>query len=213
MPQEFLDRNDLGALLEYVRGKRLPETMATRGDPRGLGVALHLFLDRRAQQRPVGALLVPEDGDARHVCWPIGQTGLEMRHRIGGDVDPPIFPAFALVDADGLLRPVEIVQREVDHLRDAQTAPEHEQEQRLIHGGVDLGKQLPHLVQRQGLGQGAAPAHHVTRFDRVPCDTPLLKERVKEMFQRMQAPMERRGGEPLMVLLGNKPLRSIYRGL
>src|SRR5262245_66487514 len=108
MPQECLDRDDLGALLEYVRGKRMPETMATRGDPRGLGVALHLFLDRRAQQRPVGALLVPEDGGSRHVCWPIGQTGLEMRHRIGGDVDPPIFPAFALVDADGLLRPVDL---------------------------------------------------------------------------------------------------------
>src|SRR5438128_12523681 len=104
MPQEFLDRDDLGALLEQVRGKRMPEAMATRGDPRGLGVALHLLLDRRNRQRPVGALLVPEDGGSWHVRWPLDQTGLETRHCIGGDVDPPIFPAFGLVDPDGLLR-------------------------------------------------------------------------------------------------------------
>ena len=55
---------------------------------------------------------------------------------------------------------------------------------------MDLCKQLLHLVLRQGFGQGAPPAHHVTRFDRIPRDTSLLNEIVKEMFQRMQAPME-----------------------
>ena len=130
----------------------MPEAMATRGDPRGLGVALHLLLDRRNRQRPVGALLVPEDGGSWHVRWPLDQTGLETRHRIGGDVDPPIFPAFGLVDPDGLLRPVDSVQREVDHLRDPQAAPEHEQEKCLIHGGMDLRKQLLHLGLRQGFG-------------------------------------------------------------
>src|SRR4030095_8969188 len=114
----------------------MPETMATRGDPRGLGVALHLFLDRRDQQRPVGALLVPADGGSRAVGWPGVKAGPCFLPAAGGADPPPIFPAFALVDADGLLRPVDIVQREVDHLRDAQTAPEHEQEKRLIHGAV-----------------------------------------------------------------------------
>src|SRR2546430_13721694 len=120
----------------------MPEAMATRGDSRGFGISLYLLLDRRDRQWPVGTLLVPEDSGARHVCWPVGQTGLETCHRIGRDVDPPIFAAFALVDADGLLRPVDIVHREVDHLRDPQATPEHEQEERLIHGVVDLCKQL-----------------------------------------------------------------------
>jgi hypothetical protein len=55
---------------------------------------------------------------------------------------------------------------------------------------MDLCKQLLHLVLREGFGQGPPPAYHVTRFDRIPGDTPLLEEIVEEMFQRMQAPME-----------------------
>jgi hypothetical protein len=95
-----------------------------------------------------------------------------------------------LVDPDGLLCPVDIVEHEVDHLRDPQAAPEHEQEKRLIHGVADLRKQLLHLVLREGFGQWAPPTHHVTRFDRIPRDASLLNEIVKEMFQRMQTPME-----------------------
>src|SRR5947208_2544057 len=80
------------------------------------------------------------------------------------------------------------------------TTPEHEQEEGFIHGVVDLRTQPLHLVLREGFGQGPAPAYHVTRCNRVTYDAPLLNQRVKEMFQRMQAPMERRGGEPLVVL-------------
>lgn len=109
MPQEFLDRDDLRAVLEQVRGKRVPQPMTTRQDPRGFGIPLHLLLHRRDRQRSMGTLLVPEDGVPRYLRWPEGQTGLETRHRIGGNVDASIFPAFALFDADRLLRPVDIV--------------------------------------------------------------------------------------------------------
>ena len=191
----------------------MPEAMATCGDPRGLGVALHLLLDRRDRQRPLGALLVPEHCSPRHVRGPEGQTGLETRHRIGRGVDSPIFPAFALVDADGLLRPGDILQREMDDLRDPQATPEHEQEECLIHGVVDLGKQLLHLGLRQGFGQRAPPAHHVTWFDRLPRDASLLDERVQAMFERMQAPMEGCRSSPLVVLLVHKPLDVPKRDL
>jgi hypothetical protein len=59
---------------------------------------------------------------------------------------------------------------------------------------VDLGKQLLHLVLGEGFRQGTSPTHHVTRFDRVPRDASLLNKIVKEMFQRMETPMDRRGG-------------------
>jgi len=53
----------------------------------------------------------------------------------------------------------------------------------------------------------------VTRFDRIPRDTALLDQVVKEMFQRMQAPMEGGRSSPLLVLLVNKPLDVLKRDL
>src|SRR5439155_3098380 len=65
----------------------------------------------------------------------------------------------------------------------------------------------------KALGRGPPPAHHVTRFDRIPRDTALLDQVVKEMFQRMQAPMEGGRSSPLLVLLVNKPLDVLKRDL
>src|SRR5262249_61472612 len=101
----------------------------------------------------------------------------------------------------------------MDDLRDPQATPEHEQEECLIHGVVALGKQLLHLVLRQGFGQGAPPAYPVTWFDRIPRDASLLDEIVKKMFERMQAPMEGCRSSPLVVLLVNKPLDVPQRDL
>src|SRR5215831_14657067 len=103
----------------------MPEAMTTRGDPRGFGIALHLLLDCRDRQRSVGALLVPEDGGPRHLSGPESQTGLEARHRIRGDVDASIFPAFALLDAERLLGPINLVDLEMHDLRDPQATAEH----------------------------------------------------------------------------------------
>ena len=206
MPQECLDRDDLRAMLQSVRGKGVAQPMTTRLAPRSLRIPFHLLLHRSDREGPVWTFLIPEDIRAHGVRGTEGQTGLETRHRIRGDRDPPIFPAFALDNLEGLLRPVTMLHLEVDHLGDPQATPEHEQEEGLIHGVVDLRTQPLHLVLREGFGQGPAPAYHVTRCNRVTYDAPLLNQRVKEMFQRMQAPMERRGGEPLVVL----PVHNLF---
>jgi hypothetical protein len=136
------------------------------------------------------ALLIPEDKRTDSVGGAEGHAGSQRRDGIRRDVDPPIFPAFALYDANGLLRPVDIVHREVDHLGNPQTTPEHEPEEGRIHRVVDLRKDPLDLVLRESLGQGPPPAYHVTRFDRIPGDAPLLEEIVEAMFQSVQASME-----------------------
>ena len=60
----------------------------------------------------------------------------------------------------------------------------------LIHRVVDVRKELLDLVLGERFGQGPPPAHHVTRFDGIPRDVPLLEEIIEEMLQCMQAPME-----------------------
>jgi hypothetical protein len=46
LPQEITDCHDLSPVFQEVGRKGMPQTMATRGDPGGFGVALHLLLDR-----------------------------------------------------------------------------------------------------------------------------------------------------------------------
>jgi hypothetical protein len=74
----------------------MPQPMTTRCDPRGFGIPLHLFLHCGDRERPVRALLIPEDIRAYGVRGAEGQTGLKTRHRIGGEIDAAIFPTFAL---------------------------------------------------------------------------------------------------------------------
>jgi hypothetical protein len=147
-------------------------------------------LYRRDRQWPLWARLIPEDRRTDSVCGAEGEAGSQRPDSIRRDVDPSILPAFALYDAHGWLRPVEIVQREVDHLGNPQTTPQHEQEEGLIHRVVDLRKELLDLVLGESFGQGPPPAHHVTRFARIPSDTPLLEEIVEDMFQRVPASMQ-----------------------
>src|SRR6266446_9459515 len=61
MPQEISDRDDLGPVLQEVGRKGMPQTMATRRDPCGFGVALHLLLDRFHREGLLGAFAVPKD--------------------------------------------------------------------------------------------------------------------------------------------------------
>ena len=80
----------------------------------------------------------------------------------------------------------------MNDLRDSQATAEHQQEERLIHRVVDRRKQPLHLILRKGFGQGPPSAHHMTRFDGITSDVPVLEEIVEAMFQRMQTPMDGR---------------------
>src|SRR5207237_9979365 len=61
MPQEVANGDHLRAVFEQVRGKGMPQAMATRRDARGLGVALHLFLDRFDREQLPLTFAIPKD--------------------------------------------------------------------------------------------------------------------------------------------------------
>jgi hypothetical protein len=177
----------------------------------GFRIPRHLLVPSRDRQRPLRAFLMPEGGRTASVCGAAGQARAPRRHGLRGEVDPPILPAFALYEAKGWLRPVDLVHRAVDHLGNPQATSPHEQEEGLIHRVVDRRKELLDLVLRESFGQRPPPAHQVTWFDRIPSDAPLLEEIVEERFQRLQAAMEGDRGSPLGVLLSNKPLDVLTR--
>ena len=82
MPQEIADRDDLGPVFQEVGGKGRPQTMATRGDPGGFGVALHLLLDRFDGEGLLGAFAVPKDRALGSVAWMLFQALVETGHHI-----------------------------------------------------------------------------------------------------------------------------------
>ena len=113
MPQEVADRDDLGPVFQEVRGKGMPQAMATRRDPRGFGVALHLLLDRFDREGLLGAFAVPKDIALRPCPRMLRQTLLDTGHRIGRHIHAPIFAPFALHDMQGLLLPIDLLQLEL----------------------------------------------------------------------------------------------------
>lgn len=82
MPQEGTDRDHLGPVFQEVRRKGMPQTMATRGDPGGFGVALHLLLDRFDREELLAAFAVPKDIALRPRPWMLRQALLDTGHGI-----------------------------------------------------------------------------------------------------------------------------------
>jgi hypothetical protein len=67
MPQEVAHGDDLGPVLQQIRGKGRPQALTTRGDPSRLGVALHLLLDGFDGEGLLRPFAVPKD---RALCLP-----------------------------------------------------------------------------------------------------------------------------------------------
>src|SRR4029453_18773140 len=107
VPQEVADGDDLSPVFEEVRGKRMPQAVATRREPYGLGVALHFLLNRFHRERVLGAFAVPKDITLRPRPWMLLQTLLDTGHGIGRHVHAPIFAPFALRNMQGLLLPID----------------------------------------------------------------------------------------------------------
>jgi hypothetical protein len=205
MPHECFDGDERRTIRQSIGGTRVAQRMTTGLHTRGCSIPLHLLLHRRDRKRPRRALLIPEDRRPDSVCGAAGQAGSPRRHGIRREVDPPILPAFAWYDVNGVRRPVEIVHREGDHLGTPQTTPEHAPEEGLIPRVVDRRKERLDLALRESFRERPPPAHHVTRVDRIPSDAPVLAEIVEDMFQRVQASREGGRGEPLCVRLVNTP--------
>src|SRR5207245_7894609 len=100
MPQEVPDRDDLGAMFQEIGRKGMPQTMATRGDPGGFGVALHLLLDRFDREELLAAFAVPKDIALGSVARMLFQALVKTGHQIRGHIHAAILAPFALENAE-----------------------------------------------------------------------------------------------------------------
>ena len=132
------------------------------------------------------------------------QTVLDTCHRVGGHVHAPILTPFALHHPQSLLLPINLLQLELGHLRDAQSTAEHHQKQGPVHGMVDLGKEALDLLPREGFGQGTPAPHKVTRLDRVPHHQLLVQAIVKKVLQGIEPPIDRRPRPAVVMLVFHK---------
>src|SRR6266403_224900 len=98
MPQEVANRHDLCPVFEEIRGKGMPEAMATRCNPSRFGIALYFFLNRFHRQGLLGAFAIPKDIALRLCSWMLRQTLLDTRHGVRRHIHPTIFPPFPLDD-------------------------------------------------------------------------------------------------------------------
>jgi hypothetical protein len=191
MPQEITDRDHLGPMFQEVGRKGVPQTMATRGDPSGFGVALHLLLDRFEREGLPGAFAVPKDLAQRSVAWMLVQALAETGHHIWGHIHAAILAPFALENAQGLLLPIDLLQGELGDLGDPQATAEHAQKQGAVQGMGDLRKEPLDLRSSQGFGEGAPAPDKMTGLDRIARHPLLVEAKVKKMFQRIEAAVDR----------------------
>src|SRR5882762_3615175 len=204
MPQEVANGDHLRAVFQQVRGKGMPQAMATRRDARGLGVALHLFLDRFDREQLPLTFAIPKDIGLGPFARMLGQTHVETGYRIGGHIHAPIFPPFALHHVEGLLLPIDLLQLELGHLRDTQPTAEHHQKQRAVHGMGDLGKEPLDVLPGEGFGQGAPAPDTMTRLDGIAPDVLLLQTEVKKMLQGIEPAVHGRPRAAMLMLVLHK---------
>src|SRR5262245_54259580 len=96
MPQEVANGDDLGPVLQQIRGKGMPQAMTTRGDPGRLGVAVHLLLDGFDGEGILRAFAVPKDIALGPRPWMLPQILLDTGYGIGRHIHAAIFVSFAL---------------------------------------------------------------------------------------------------------------------
>ena len=186
MPQAVTDRDHLGPLFQEVGRKGMPHTMATRGDPGGFGVALHLLLDRFDRQGLLNAFAVPKDLALGSVARMLFQALVETGHHIGGHRHASILAPFALDNVEGLLLPIDLLQFELDHRGDPQSTAEHDQKQGAVHGMGDRRKEALHLLPSKGFGEGAPAPDQMTGLDRIARHPLLVEAQVKKCFRALR---------------------------
>jgi hypothetical protein len=175
--------------------------MTTRGDPGCLGVALHLLVDGFDGEGLLRPFAVPKDIALRLRPWMLCQPLLDTGHRIGGHRHAPLLPPLALHHMQGLVVPIEMVQRELGHFRAPQPPAEDHQKQGAVHRMLELGKQTLDLLARERCGQGAPAPHKVTRLARIAADALLVEAKVKKMLERIEPAVDRRPGPAVPMLV------------
>jgi hypothetical protein len=107
---------------------------------------------------------------------------------------------FPLLDLQGLLLPVDLLQLEVRRLRDAQPTAEHDQKQGAIHWMVDVGKEPLDLLPGERFRQGPPASDETTGLDGIARDELLVETKVKKMLERIEPPGERRPRAAVVML-------------
>src|ERR1700752_206137 len=166
--------------------------MTTGGNPRRLGIALHLLLDGFHGEGTVVAFAIPKPIALRPCAWMLRHTLLDARDRIRRHVDAPILAPFALHDMQGLLLPVKMVELELRRLRDAQPAAAHHQQQGPIHRMVDAGEESLDLRSGEGFGQGPPTSDEITGIYGIAPDKLLVETHVKKMLQGIEPTVDGR---------------------
>ena len=184
----------------------MPQAMATGGDPRGFGIALHFLLDSFHGERPRRALAIPKHIAVGSFTRMLLQAPLHTGDGIGRQIDAPIFAPFALRDLQGLLLPVNMGELELRRLRDAQPAAEHHQTQGPIHRMVDLGKQPLDLLPGERFRQGPPTPDERTGLDGIALDQLLVETHVKKMPHGIEPSVDGRPRSAVLMLVLHKPL-------
>jgi len=150
------------------------------------------------------AFAVPKDKTVGPFTRMLRQTLVQTGDGIGRQLHASILAPFPLLDLQGLLFPVDLLQLEVRRLRDAQPTAEHHQKQGPVHGLVDLGKEPLDLLSGERFGQGTPAPDNVTGLDGIALDELLVQAKVKKMLERMEPPVDRRPGAAVLMLVLHK---------
>ena len=125
------------------------------GEGEGEGVPLGLGLPAQRRQAEPSSRLLEEGHESGDGTLP---TGLEGMTGIGHIEEVALTGEGVVVDVQGVKRPIPVVGREDDELRDGEVLA--------IAEGVDEGgERRPHLARRRG-GAAAAHAPYTRRSDR-----------------------------------------------
>src|SRR6266481_8396817 len=100
----------------------------------------------------------------------------------------------------GLLLPIDLLQLELSHLRDAQPTAQHHEKQGAVHRMVDLAKQLLDVLSGEGFGQGMPAPDKMTRLDGITSHDLLVEAKVKKMLQRIEAAIDGRPRPAVLML-------------
>src|SRR5215475_4135360 len=126
--------------------------MAARLDACGFRVTLDLLLNGLHRERPVAALLVPEEVIARDFRTSLATLRQGFKS-ILRQVEPAILTTLALLDEDHPLIPVDVRRLELCDFGDAQPATQHQQEQSTVHPILYLLEEAGELLLRKSLRQ------------------------------------------------------------
>ena len=189
MTEELLDRPQIGAALEEVRGERVPQPVR---------VADEAADGARVEPAPTGGEEERIDGAARERRASVSQVAREPKRGLLAERDDTVLPALAAADVHRLALEVHIREVEADSLGAPQTAGVEELEESCVPQGegrisMHLSDDALDLCDLRRIGQSPRTADAETCLGHS-----LAAEREPDPgADRRQPSGDRRGSEPI----------------